>query len=345
MSKKVLVALSGGVDSAVAAYILKEKGFEVSGIMLRLYDKESSTDYADALAVCGKLGIPLVYPDCRAEFKERVISRFADEYKAGRTPNPCVDCNRYVKLPLVFEYAEKNGFEYVATGHYARVIFDDAAGEYRLLRGEDRKKDQSYVLYNLTQKMLSHLLLPIGDVSKEEVREIAEREGFVNANKKDSQDICFIEGDYYEYLEKECSVTLTPGDFVDMEGRVLGTHKGAVCYTIGQRKGLGLALPQPMFVVSKDMEKNTVTLGLTEDLMQRDVLAKDVNIISEKEINFPFRATARVRYNQSDQPATIDITEDGLVKARFDEPQRAVTSGQSLVIYSDEVVLGGGKII
>lgn len=345
MSKKVLVALSGGVDSAVAAYILKEKGFEVSGIMLRLYDKESSTDYADALAVCGKLGIPLVYPDCRAEFKERVISRFADEYKAGRTPNPCVDCNRYVKLPLVFEYAEENGFEYVATGHYARVIFDDAAGEYCLLRGEDRKKDQSYVLYNLTQKMLSHLLLPIGDVSKEEVREIAEREGFVNANKKDSQDICFIEGDYYEYLEKECSVTLTPGDFVDMNGNVLGTHKGAVCYTIGQRKGLGLALPQPMFVVSKDMEKNTVTLGLTEDLMQRDVLAKDVNIISEKEINFPFRATARVRYNQSDQPATIDITEDGLVKARFDEPQRAVTSGQSLVIYSDEVVLGGGIII
>ncbi len=345
MSKRVLVALSGGVDSAVAAYILKEKGYEVSGIMLRLYDKEGSTDYEDALSVCDKLGIPLVYPDCRNEFKERVISRFADEYKAGRTPNPCVDCNRYVKLPLVFEYAKENGFDYVATGHYARVVFDEAAGEYRLLRGEDRKKDQSYVLYNLTQKMLAHLLLPIGDVSKEAVREIAEREGFVNAHKKDSQDICFIDGDYYDYLEKECSVTLTPGDFVDMEGKVLGTHKGAVCYTIGQRKGLGLALPQPMFVVSKDMEKNTVTLGLTEDLMQRDVLAKDVNIISEKEINFPFRATARVRYNQSDQPATIDITEEGLVKATFDEPQRAVTSGQSLVIYSDQVVLGGGKII
>ena len=345
MSKKVLVALSGGVDSAVAAYILKEKGYEVSGIMLRLYDKAESTDYDDALAVCGKLSIPLVYPDCREEFRERVIARFAEGYKSGKTPNPCVDCNRYAKLPLVFEYAEENGFDYVATGHYARVVFDEAAGEYCLLRGEDRKKDQSYVLYNLTQKMLSHLLLPIGDVSKEEVREIAEREGFVNANKKDSQDICFVEGDYYEYLQRECSVKLTPGDFVDMNGNVLGTHKGAVCYTIGQRKGLGLALPQPMFVVSKDMEKNTVTLGLTEDLMQRDVLAKDVNIISKKEINFPFRATARVRYNQSDRPATIDITEDGLVKARFDEPQRAVTSGQSLVIYCGDKVLGGGIII
>ncbi len=345
MKKKALVALSGGVDSAVAAHLLLKEGYDVTGIMLRLYDKPDSTDAEDARDLCKKLNIEFVYPDYRQQFTTQVIDRFAFSYLKGETPNPCVDCNRYVKIPFVYDYAVNNGFDYIATGHYACVEYDENAGRYCLLKGQDKAKDQSYVLYNLSQEILSKLLLPVGRLSKAQVRDIAARQGFVNALKRDSQDICFIDGNYYDYLRDNCAVSLEAGNFIDKEGKVLGRHKGAVCYTRGQRKGLGLALPQPMYVLSKDMQSNTVTLGFNEDLFSVLVTAEDVNFVSVEEIKEELSVMARVRYNQPEQKGVAFINEDGNLCVKFENPQRAVTTGQSLVLYSGDKLLAGGKII
>lgn len=345
MKKKALVAISGGVDSAVAAYLLKNKGYDVTGIMLRLYDKPDSTDREDARLLCEKLNIPFVNPDYRAKFKTEVIDRFANSYLSGDIPNPCVDCNRYIKLPLVFDYADKEGFDFVATGHYARVRYSETSCRYELLKGLDKKKDQSYVLYNLNQQILSKLLLPVGELSKEEVRSIAKEQGFANAHKKDSQDICFIDGDYYDYLRDNCGVVLKEGDFVDVNGKVLGRHKGAVCYTRGQRKGLGLALPEPMYVLSKDMINNKVILGYNQDLFSNVAVADDVNFVSVESVKGEIPVFARVRYNQAEQSGTAYMTEDNKLCVRFDNPQRAITPGQSLVLYWEDKVLAGGKIV
>lgn len=345
MKKKALVALSGGVDSAVAAYLLIKEGYDVTGIMLRLYDKTDSNDTEDAKSLCQKLGIPFVNPDYRNEFKTEVIDRFAKSYLSGDVPNPCVDCNRYVKIPFVYDYASKEGFDFIATGHYARIRYNKSIDRYELLKGADRQKDQSYVLYNLKQDILKKLLLPVGELGKEQVRNIASEQGFSNANKKDSQDICFIEGNYYDYLRDNCGVLLSEGDFVDKEGRVLGKHKGAVCYTRGQRKGLGLALPAPMYVLSKDMASNRVILGTNEDLFSDVAVAADVNLISLEYIKGEIPVCARVRYNQTEQPGMAYMTDENKLCVRFDSPQRAITPGQSLVLYSGDAVIGGGKII
>lgn len=345
MKKKALVAISGGVDSAVAAYLLIKEGYDVTGIMLRLYDKPDSTDTEDAKNLCKKLGVPFVNPDYREEFKTEVIDRFAKSYLAGDVPNPCVDCNRYVKIPFVFDYALKEGFDFIATGHYARVRYNESTDRYELLKGIDKKKDQSYVLYNLKQNILSKLLLPVGELSKEQVRNIAAEQDFSNADKKDSQDICFIEGNYYDYLRDNCGVVLEEGVFVDVNGKILGKHKGAVCYTRGQRKGLGLALAAPMYVLSKDMSSNRVVLGTNEDLFTSVALAEDVNLVSMAEINGEIPVFARVRYNQQEQQGVAFMTEDNKLCVRFQSPQRAITKGQSLVLYSGDVVVGGGKII
>lgn len=345
MKKKVLVAISGGVDSAVAAYLLQKEGYDVIGIMLRLYDKPEGNDAQDAEALCKKLGVDFVYPDYREEFREQVINRFTASYLSGEIPNPCVDCNRYVKIPFVFDYAVKEGFDYIATGHYARVSYDESSDRYLLLKGKDISKDQSYVLYSLTQDILSKLLLPVGELTKSQVREIAAEQGFVNASKKDSQDICFVSGNYYDYLKDNCGVVLKEGNFIDAEGKILGKHKGAVCYTRGQRKGLGLALPKPMYVLSKNMENNTVTLGYNEDLFSLYVEASEPNFISCESIEGEMPVCARVRYNQKEQPGVAFISEDGMLCVRFDTPQRAVTPGQSLVLYQGDKVVAGAKIV
>lgn len=346
-SKKVLVAVSGGVDSGAAVYLLKKSGYQVSAIMLRLYDKTDEngniieTEVNSARQLSEDLGIEFIYADYREEFKKDVIENFVKSYIEGKTPNPCVECNRSVKFRYVFDYAEKNGFDFIATGHYARVLNDTQS--FYLCKAKDTKKDQSYVLYNLTQSQLSKLLLPLGEYSKEEVRGFAKAAGLKNYNKADSQDICFINGDYYDFIKEYTGETFPEGSFIDKDGTILGTHKGIIRYTIGQRKGLGLSFDSPRFVVSKNPLNNTVTLGKSEELFHDTVLAERVNILCN-EFKDEIRCEAMVRYNQKPQPATAYLLEDNTLKVVFDAPQRAPSPGQSLVLYKDERLIGGGII-
>ena len=346
-SKKVLVAVSGGVDSGAAVYLLKKAGYQVSAIMLRLYDKTDEngniieTEVNSARQLSEDLGIEFIYADYREEFKKDVIENFVKSYIEGKTPNPCVECNRSVKFRYVFDYAEKNGFDFIATGHYARVLNDTQS--FYLCKAKDTKKDQSYVLYNLTQSQLSKLLLPLGEYSKEEVRGFAKAAGLKNYNKADSQDICFINGDYYDFIKEYTGETFPEGSFIDKDGNILGTHKGIIRYTIGQRKGLGLSFDSPRFVVSKNPLNNTVTLGKSEELFHDTVLAERVNILCN-EFKDEIRCEAMVRYNQKPQPATAYLLEDNTLKVVFDDPQRAPSPGQSLVLYKDERLIGGGII-
>ena len=346
-SKKVLVAVSGGVDSGAAVYLLKKAGYQVSAIMLRLYDKTDEngniieTEVNSARQLSEDLGIEFIYADYREEFKKDVIENFVKSYIEGKTPNPCVECNRSVKFRYVFDYAEKNGFDFIATGHYARVLNDTQS--FYLCKAKDTKKDQSYVLYNLTQSQLSKLLLPLGEYSKEEVRGFAKAAGLKNYNKADSQDICFINGDYYDFIKEYTGETFPEGSFIDKDGTILGTHKGIIRYTIGQRKGLGLSFDSPRFVVSKNPLNNTVTLGKSEELFHDTVLAERVNILCN-EFKDEIRCEAMVRYNQKPQPATAYLLEDNTLKVVFDAPQRAPSPGQSLVLYKDERLIGGGII-
>lgn len=346
-SKKVLVAVSGGVDSGAAVYLLQKAGYQVSAIMLRLYDKTDEngniieTEVNSARQLSEDLGIEFIYADYREEFKMDVIENFVKSYIEGKTPNPCVECNRSVKFRYVFDYAEKNGFDFIATGHYARVLNDTQS--FYLCKAKDTKKDQSYVLYNLTQSQLSKLLLPLGEYSKEEVRGFAKAAGLKNYNKADSQDICFINGDYYDFIKEYTGETFPEGSFIDKDGTILGTHKGIIRYTIGQRKGLGLSFDSPRFVVSKNPLNNTVTLGKSEELFHDTVLAERVNILCN-EFKDEIRCEAMVRYNQKPQPATAYLLEDNTLKVVFDAPQRAPSPGQSLVLYKDERLIGGGII-
>ncbi len=349
--KKVLVAVSGGVDSGAAVYLLKKAGYSVSAIMLRLFDKTDengniiTNDVDSARDLCKALNVDFIYADYREEFKRDVIEGFVKSYINGKTPNPCVECNRSIKFKYVFDYADKNGFDYIATGHYARVCHDVESGIHSLLKATDIKKDQSYVLYNLTDAQLKRLLLPLGDYSKDEVRAFAKEAGLKNYNKADSQDICFISGDYYDFITSFTGETFPEGNFIDKDGNVLGKHKGIIRYTVGQRKGLGLSFDSPRFVISKNPRDNTVTLGKSEELFFDTVVAKNINIINKDTFDFPVKCEAMIRYNQKPQPATAYLMEENTLKVVFDTPQRAPSPGQSLVVYQGDTVIGGGIII
>lgn len=364
--KRALIAMSGGVDSSVAVHLMQKAGYDCVGATMRLYegnqepenaqlnsDSEredavcgSSSAVKDAEAVAKHFNIPFRAYDYREDFKGEVICRFINTYIAGGTPNPCVECNRYMKFGRLMDKMREEGCDYVVTGHYARVEYDEDLGQHVLKKGRDESKDQSYVLYNLTKEQLAHCKFPLGEYSKEEIREIAGHLGLLNAKKKDSQDICFVpDGDYASFIEDYTGQSFEEGNFVNRDGKVLGRHKGMIRYTIGQRKGLGLALQEPMYVYEKRMDTNEVVLCRNEELFSSVLEAEDVNWIIAPQNRQTVKCKAKARYKQKEAEAEVECLGDGRVRVTFTEPQRGITTGQAVVFYDGDMVLGGGRIL
>ncbi len=348
---KILIAMSGGVDSSVVALIMKNKNYDCQGILMKLFDGDSEPacctkrDIEDAQAVADKLSIPFSVVNMSEGFRENVIDKFISAYENGATPNPCIDCNRHMKFERLFDEGARMGCDKVATGHYARIEYDENIGRYILKKALDETKDQSYVLYSLTQTQLSRALFPLGEMTKDKTRALAEKAGFINADKGDSQDICFVKNEmYYDFIERTQGKRYPEGDFVTVDGKHLGKHKGIIRYTVGQRKGLGIAYTSPLYVVKVDPEENKVILGSNDDLFTDTLVAKNINLISVAKIAEPMRVTAKVRYRHAAQPATVTQIDHDTIKVVFDAPQRAITKGQSVVLYDGDIVVGGGII-
>lgn len=348
--KKAIIAMSGGVDSSVAAYLTIKNGYECIGATMKLFAGENTestccslSDIEDARQVSTRLGMPHYVFNFKEDFDEKVIKKFINAYEIGETPNPCIDCNRYLKFEKLMQRMRELDFDYVVTGHYARV--ERCGDRFLLKKAADSSKDQSYVLYSMTQEQLAHTLFPLGGLTKNETRAIAEENGFINARKHDSQDICFVpDGDYAGFIEDYRGKSYAEGNFVDKSGHVLGTHKGIIRYTIGQRKGLGLSLPAPMYVCEKDTKKNEVVLCSNEELFSKSLDAEDFNWIAFENPPESLRVKARIRYNQMEEAAAVTVTGKDSVHVEFDSPQRAVAKGQAVVLYDGDVVVGGGTI-
>lgn len=352
-----MVGMSGGVDSSASALILKNEGYDVCGATLKLFSNDeidinssmrtccSLSDVEDARSVCRKLGIEHFVFNFRNDFDKCVIKKFISSYENGKTPNPCIDCNKYIKFSKMLERASLLECDFIATGHYVRRQYDAQSGRYLLKKAADNSKDQTYVLYNLTQYQLEHTLFPLGDLMKSDTRRLAEENGLINARKPDSQDICFVpDGDYAKFIEFSSGKSAKPGNFTDIDGNILGTHNGIIHYTIGQRKGLGITFGKPQFVISKNSKDNTVTLGDSEHLFSNTLTAFDLNWIAIDSLKSPMRVKIKARYKQDEVDGRIEPMENGEVCVIFDKPIRAVSPGQAVVFYSDEYVVGGGTI-
>lgn len=357
MKKRVVIGMSGGVDSSVAAYLLKQQGYDVIGVTMQIWQDKSKeavekeggccslSAVEDARRVCAKLDIPFYVMNFKEVFEKLVIDYFVEEYMLGRTPNPCIACNKFIKFDALLERSMALDAEYVATGHYARILYNENLKRYIIRKSAAPDKDQTYVLYNLTQDQLKHILMPLGDYNKNQVREIARELGLGTANKPESQEICFVEDNNYgRFLSERRGSEINPGLFVDTKGKKLGIHKGIAHYTIGQRKGLGIALGKPMFVVEIIPEKNLVVLGDEEEVFTRELIASKMNFITLEKLEEPIEVKAKIRYSAKEAAAKVILLDDDRVKVIFDEPQRAITPGQAVVFYQEDVLVGGGTI-
>ncbi len=358
MRKRVVIGMSGGVDSSVAAYLLKQQGYDVIGVTMQIWQDKSKEAFEreggccslsaveDARRVCAKIDIPFYVMNFKQIFEKMVIDYFVDEYLEGRTPNPCIACNKFIKFDALLERSKALEAEYVATGHYARILYDEECKRYIIKKSAAPLKDQTYVLYNLTQDQLSHILMPLGDYNKEQVREIARELDLRTANKPESQEICFVEdNDYGRFISERRGGDIKPGYFVDTHGRRLGTHKGIAHYTVGQRKGLGIALGKPMYVVEIIPDKNLVVLGDESEVFSKELTASQMNYITFEKLEGPISVKAKIRYSAKEAEATVTPIDDDRVKVVFEQPQRAITPGQAVVFYQDDILVGGGTII